>query len=124
MVRETHGVKEVISPKGDTTFIYQIEKNPDIAKNLKGRLLLVTGDVDNNVHPAHTIRMANALIKANKRFDFIILPSQRHGFGDMTEYFFWRRGTILFSTSWETIPLPLWTCWKFSAKNHRPNSGF
>ncbi|WP_304517289.1 S9 family peptidase [Cecembia rubra] len=87
-----HGIKEVITPKGDTTFIYQIEKNPDLAKNLKGRLLLVTGDVDNNVHPAHTIRMANALIKANKRFDFIILPSQRHGFGDMTEYFFWRMG--------------------------------
>ncbi|MFD2201398.1 S9 family peptidase [Shivajiella indica] len=87
-----HGVKEVVTAKGDTTFIYQIEKNPDLAKNLKGRLLLVTGDVDNNVHPAHTIRMANALIKANKRFDFIILPSQRHGFGDMTEYFFWRMG--------------------------------
>jgi dipeptidyl aminopeptidase/acylaminoacyl peptidase len=87
-----HGVKEVITPKGDTTFIYQIERNPDLAKNLKGRLLLVTGDVDNNVHPANTIRMANALIKANKRFDFIILPSQRHGFGDMTEYFFWRMG--------------------------------
>jgi dipeptidyl-peptidase 4 len=87
-----HGVKETISPKGDTTFVYQIERNPDLAKNLKGRLLLVTGDVDNNVHPANTIRMANALIKANKRFDFIILPGQRHGFGDMTEYFFWRMG--------------------------------
>ena len=87
-----HGVKETITPKGDTTFVYQIEKNPDLAKNLKGRLLLVTGDVDNNVHPANTIRMANALIKANKRFDFIILPGQRHGFGDMTEYFFWRMG--------------------------------
>jgi dipeptidyl-peptidase 4 len=87
-----HGVKEQISPKGDTTFVYQIERNPDLAKNLKGRLLLVTGDVDNNVHPANTIRMANALIKANKRFDFIILPGQRHGFGDMTEYFFWRMG--------------------------------
>lgn len=87
-----HGVKEVVSAKGDTTFIYQIEKNPDLAKNLKGRLLLVTGDVDNNVHPANTIRMANALIRANKRFDFIILPGQRHGFGDMTEYFFWRMG--------------------------------
>ena len=34
--------------------------------------------------------MANALIKANKRFDLLILPGQRHGFGDMTEYFFWR----------------------------------
>lgn len=87
-----HGVKETISPKGDTTFVYQIERNPDLAKNLKGRLMLVTGDVDNNVHPANTIRMANALIKANKRFDFVILPGQRHGFGDMTEYFFWRMG--------------------------------
>jgi len=87
-----HGTQEVITPKGDTTFVYQIEKNPDLAKNLKGRLLLVTGDVDNNVHPANTIRMANALIKANKRFDMITLPGQRHGFGDMTEYFFWRMG--------------------------------
>ena len=34
--------------------------------------------------------MANALIKANKRFDFILLPGQRHAYGDMTEYFFWR----------------------------------
>lgn len=87
-----HGVQELISPKGDTSFVYKIEKNPDLAKNLKGKLLLVTGDVDNNVHPANTIRMANALIKANKRFDFIILPGQRHGFGNMTEYFFWRMG--------------------------------
>ncbi|MDX5482635.1 MAG: S9 family peptidase [Hymenobacteraceae bacterium] len=87
-----HGVKEIITPKGDTTFQYAIEKNPDLAKNLKGHLLLVTGDVDNNVHPANTIRMASALIKANKRFDFMLMPGQRHGFGDMTEYFFWLMG--------------------------------
>jgi dipeptidyl aminopeptidase/acylaminoacyl peptidase len=87
-----HGVKEQISPKGDTTFVYQIEKNPDLAKNLKGRLMLSTGGVDNNVHPANTIRMAEALIKAGKRFDFVMLPGQRHGYGNMTEYFFWRMG--------------------------------
>ncbi|MEN2281525.1 DPP IV N-terminal domain-containing protein [Algoriphagus sp. SE2] len=87
-----HGVKEQISPKGDTTFVYQIEKNPDLAKNLKGHLMLSHGDVDNNVHPANTIRMANALIKAGKRFDFVMLPGQRHGYGDMVEYFFWRMG--------------------------------
>lgn len=85
-----HGVKEVVGEKGDTSFVYNIEKNPDLAKNLKGKLLLFHGDIDNNVHPAHTIRVANALIKANKRFDMMILPGQRHGFGDMTEYFFWR----------------------------------
>ncbi|WP_026945342.1 S9 family peptidase [Algoriphagus marincola] len=87
-----HGVKEVVTPKGDTTFVYQIEKNPDLAKNLKGHLMLSTGDVDNNVHPAGTIRMAEALIKAGKRFEFVILPGQRHGYGPMAEYFFWKMG--------------------------------
>lgn len=84
-----HGVKEVIGEK-DTSFVYSIEKNQDLVKNLKGHLMLSTGDIDNNVHPAGTIRVANALIKANKRFDLVVLPGQRHGFGDMTEYFFWR----------------------------------
>jgi dipeptidyl-peptidase-4 len=85
-----HGVKEMVSDKGDTTFMYSIEKNQDLAKNLKGHLLLCTGDIDNNVHPGNTIRVANALIKADKRFDFVLLPGQRHGYGDMTEYFWWR----------------------------------
>ena len=86
-----NGVKEVITPKGDTTFQYSIDKNPELAKNLKGNLLLSTGDIDNNVSPANTIRLINALIKANKRFDFVLLPGQRHAYGDMTEYFFWRK---------------------------------
>ena len=85
-----HGVKEIISDKNDTTFTYNIDKNPDLAKNLKGRLMLMHGEIDNNVHPANTIRVVNALIKANKRFDMLILPTQRHGFGDMTETWFWR----------------------------------
>ncbi|ADQ16254.1 Dipeptidyl-peptidase IV [Leadbetterella byssophila DSM 17132] len=85
-----HGVTEKVSAKGDTTFSYAIEKNTELAKNLKGKLLLATGDIDNNVHPANTIRMADALIKANKRFDIVLLPGQRHAFGNMTEYFFWK----------------------------------
>ena len=87
-----HGVTERITNEGDTTFSYNIDKNSELAQNLKGHLMLATGDIDNNVHPANTIRMANALIKANKRFDFVLLPGQRHGFGDMSEYFFWRMG--------------------------------
>lgn len=85
-----HGILEKITEEGDTTFIYKIDTNPEIAQNLKGHLLLVHGDIDNNVHPANTIRVVNALIRANKRFDMLILPGQRHGFGDMNEYFFWR----------------------------------
>jgi len=86
-----HGVKEVVDKEGNIIFEYDIDKNSEIAKNLKGRLLIVTGDIDNNVHPANTIRLANALIRANKRFDFFIFPGQRHGFGNMNDYFFWQR---------------------------------
>ena len=85
-----HGVKEVVGDKGDTSFQYSIEKNPSLAKNLKGHLMLTTGDIDNNVHPGNTIRVVNALIKANKRFDLVLLPGQRHGYAEMQEYFFWR----------------------------------
>ena len=84
-----HGVKEKVV-KGDTTFEYKIATNPQIAANLKGHLLLVHGDIDNNVHPGNTMRVVDALIKAGKRFDMLILPQQRHGFGNMNEYFYWR----------------------------------
>ena len=86
-----HGVLEVEDKEGNISFEYAIEKNSEVAENLKGRLLLATGDIDNNVHPANTIRLAKALIKANKRFDFFLFPGQRHGYGNMNEYFFWIR---------------------------------
>lgn len=85
-----NGVKEIVSAKGDTTFQYTIDKNPALAKNLKGHLMVMAGDVDNNVHPANTIRLANELMKAGKRFEFVIIPGQRHAFGPMTEYAFWK----------------------------------
>jgi dipeptidyl-peptidase-4 len=86
-----HGVKEVADKDGNVKFEYSIAKNSEIAKNLKGRLLLTTGDIDNNVHPANTLRLAAALIKAGKRFDFFVFPGQRHGYGDMGDYWFWFR---------------------------------
>ncbi|MXX36076.1 MAG: prolyl oligopeptidase family serine peptidase [Gemmatimonadetes bacterium] len=86
------GVKEVKDTAGVVTgFEYDIDRNSDLAANLKGHLLLTTGDVDNNVHHAGTFRMAQALIRANKRFDFFIFPGQRHGFGNMSNYWFWLR---------------------------------
>jgi dipeptidyl-peptidase 4 len=86
-----HGVKEVADKDGNVSFEYQIEKNSDIAKNLKGHLLLSTGDIDDNVHPGNTLRLVDALIKANKRFDMIVLPGQRHGYGPVADYFSWVR---------------------------------
>ncbi len=85
-----HGVKEEITAEGDTTFAYKIATNPEIVKQLKGHLMLVHGDIDNNVHPANTLRVVDALIRAGKRFDMLILPGQRHAFGTMDEYFYWR----------------------------------
>jgi dipeptidyl aminopeptidase/acylaminoacyl peptidase len=79
------GVKEV-EKDGVITFEYDIDKNQDLAKNLKGKLLLMTGDIDNNVHPANTYRVVDALIKANKRFDFQIIPGKRHGYADATDW--------------------------------------
>ncbi len=85
-----NGVKEIVSDKNDTSFMYSIDKNQTLVKNLKGHLMLSTGDIDNNVHPANTIRLMNSLIKANKRFDLVMLPGQRHGYADMVDYFYWR----------------------------------
>ncbi len=86
-----HGVKEVVGDSGQVSFEYDIEKNSDLAANLKGHLLLTTGDVDNNVHHAGTLRMAEALIKANKRFDMFVFPGQRHSYGTMSDYWYWLR---------------------------------
>jgi dipeptidyl aminopeptidase/acylaminoacyl peptidase len=86
-----HGVKEVTDKDGNTKFEYTIDKNSELAKNLKGHLMLATGDIDDNVHMANTLRMADALIKANKRFDMVMLPGKRHGYADATDYFFWVR---------------------------------
>ncbi len=86
-----HGVKEGESKDGKPTFTYDIDTNSEIARNLKGKLLLIHGDIDNNVHPANTLRLVDALIKANKRFDMLMIPGKRHGFADANDYVFWVR---------------------------------
>ena len=53
------------------------EANQTYAKNLKGKLLLAHGGMDNNVPPSNTYLVVDALIKANKDFDLLILPNQR-----------------------------------------------
>jgi dipeptidyl-peptidase 4 len=84
--REGNGSTDQVE-EGDLRFEIKVPANHELAENLKGRLLLVHGDMDNNVHPAGTVRLANALIKANKRFDFFIMPGKPHGYGDMQDYY-------------------------------------
>ena len=70
---------------------YDAEANQTIAKNLKGKLLLMHGMMDDNVPPQNTYLVMDALIKANKDFDLILLPSQRHGYGVDAPYVMRRR---------------------------------
>lgn len=66
---------------------FSVKSNAEIAKNLKGHLMLVTGDMDKNVNPAHTYRMAQALIEAGKDFDMLVIPGAGHGYGSADKYF-------------------------------------
>lgn len=62
-------------------FTCKVPTNIENAGNLKGDLLLITGDVDDNVHPAGTYRLVNALIKEKKKFDMMVFPGVDHGMG-------------------------------------------
>ncbi|TDU43092.1 dipeptidyl aminopeptidase/acylaminoacyl peptidase [Gelidibacter sediminis] len=67
---------------------YHDVSNITNAKNLKGKLLLVHGGIDENVNPSATFKLAEALVNADKDFDLLIFPSQRHGYqGKVRNYF-------------------------------------
>jgi dipeptidyl aminopeptidase/acylaminoacyl peptidase len=71
---------------------YHNVSNITNAKNLKGKLLLVHGSVDENVNVSATFKLAEALIKNDKEFDLLIIPSQRHGYsGIYRDYFIKKR---------------------------------
>jgi dipeptidyl aminopeptidase/acylaminoacyl peptidase len=67
---------------GDGTTNYDNQANQLVAKNLKGKLLLAHGTMDNNVPPYSTLLVVDELIKANKDFDLLMLPNRGHGFGN------------------------------------------
>jgi dipeptidyl-peptidase 4 len=70
---------------------YDDQANENLAKNLKGKLLLAHGTMDNNVPPNNTLLVVDALIKANKDFDLLMLPNQPHGYGNESNYMTRRR---------------------------------
>jgi dipeptidyl-peptidase 4 len=87
-----HGVREEMQKDGTEKFIYEIDKNSELARNLKGHLMLTTGDMDNNVSMVNTMRVANALIKADKRFEIQIYPGMRHSYMPIVSYVDMARG--------------------------------
>jgi dipeptidyl aminopeptidase/acylaminoacyl peptidase len=70
---------------------YEDQANQNYAKDLKGKLLLVHGTMDDNVPPSNTLLVVDALIKANKDFDLIMIPNARHGYGSASMYMMRRR---------------------------------
>jgi dipeptidyl-peptidase-4 len=80
---------EVIGPDGKSN--YDAHANQNYAKNLKGHLLLAHGTMDDNVPPNNTYLVVDALIKANKDFDLIMIPNAHHGYGDAAPYMMRRR---------------------------------
>ncbi len=70
---------------------YENQANQNFAKNLKGKLLLAHGNMDNNVPPYNTWLVVDALVKANKDFDLLIFPNARHGYGADSFYMMRRR---------------------------------
>lgn len=64
-----------------------ISSNAELAPRLRGHLLLAHPDNDRDVHFAHSIRLADALVAAGKRFDFLPIPGRDHGLGDRQSYF-------------------------------------
>jgi len=70
---------------------YAADANQMHAANLRGKLLLAHGGMDDNVPPSNTYLVVDALIKANKDFDLLILPNARHGYGRDGLYMMRRR---------------------------------
>jgi dipeptidyl-peptidase-4 len=71
----------LLKKNADGTTNYDDQANQSLAKNLKGKLLLAHGTMDDNVPPSNTMLVVNELIKANKDFDLLLLPNRHHGFG-------------------------------------------
>jgi dipeptidyl aminopeptidase/acylaminoacyl peptidase len=72
----------LLKKNADSTTNYDDQANQNIAKNLKGHLLLAHGTMDSNVPPYNTLLVVNELIKANKDFDLIMFPNRGHSFGN------------------------------------------
>ena len=70
---------------------FNVKTPMELVSNLKGNLLLVTGESDQNVSPSHTYKLINALIKADKDFELLVIPGQGHHFTGIYEDYFERR---------------------------------
>jgi dienelactone hydrolase len=88
----------------DSISNYEHQANQVHAENLKGKLLLVHGGMDDNVPPYNTYLVVDALIKANKNFDLLIFPNARHGYGSDSYYMMRRRWDYFITNLMKGVP--------------------
>lgn len=69
---------------------YEDQSNAFHAEKLQGKLLLIHGEMDDNVHPCATMQLVDALIRHNKDFDMLIMPNQNHR-STFDHPYYWRR---------------------------------
>jgi len=81
----------LLTNQADGKSNYEAQANQNYAKNLKGKLMLAHGMMDNNVPPYNTMLVVEELIKANKSFDLVVFPNSAHGFGTYSNYMTRRR---------------------------------
>ena len=81
----------LLTTQPDGTSNYDAQANAPLAKNLKGKLLLAHGLMDNNVPPYNTMLVVEALTKANKSYDLVVFPNATHGYGQYSPYMTRRR---------------------------------
>ena len=81
----------LLETKHNGTTNYDDQANQLVAKNLKGKLMLAHGLLDDNVPPSQTFLVVDALEKANKDYDLVVFPRAHHGYGDMKYYMTRRR---------------------------------
>lgn len=81
----------LLTQQPDGTSNYEAQANQNYAKNLKGKLMLAHGLMDDNVPPYNTMLVVEALEKANKNYDLVVFPNNAHGYGQYSLYMTRRR---------------------------------
>jgi dipeptidyl-peptidase 4 len=107
----------------DGTTNYDSQANQYVAKNLKGKLLLAHGSMDNNVPLNNTLLVVDALIKANKDFDLLIIPNAAHGYGEASQYMTRRRWDYFVKNLAGNVPPHEYEMKSYAAAMAAMNSG-
>jgi dipeptidyl aminopeptidase/acylaminoacyl peptidase len=98
---------------------YAAYSNVDNAYRLRGKLLLIVGEMDRNVDPASTMQVVNALIKADKTFELLVIPGAGHGMGGT---YGTRKLYDFFAHHLLGIDPPDWNAIETDKEKERPNN--